>query len=114
MKFNGVPNHNLQNRPAFFCRPSEGTLAQVYCQLMVRCVLLLPVCVSEVLLIEFLIRPLHLVLHPTLNVASPTCPQSSQSTGPEACQGAPHMFLGIPPAGVLGQMHLPVFGHVSL
>jgi len=29
MKFNGVPDHNLQNRPAFFCRPSEGTLAQV-------------------------------------------------------------------------------------
>ncbi|KAF5843497.1 hypothetical protein DUNSADRAFT_14413 [Dunaliella salina] len=28
MKFNGIPNHNLQNRPAFFCRPSEGTLAQ--------------------------------------------------------------------------------------
>lgn len=29
MRFRGVKDPNLHNKPAFYCRPSEGTLAQV-------------------------------------------------------------------------------------
>lgn len=37
MRFNGIADHNLQNCPAFFCRPSEGTLAQVRASIALSC-----------------------------------------------------------------------------